>query len=154
MTTDAGELEARAKTPALTFTPHEGWELAGKIGDQTVCHSVWFYTSPVDADQSFTLLFSEWNMPYFRVRSGVCGERTYTEIVEETNEAIVTRSSLQVVMERSPGVVENGEVKGSLHNRSCLHSQDTAGSKLGHSLDRTAPTEVLLSLVGAVVLSL
>ena len=86
----------RAQIPVLTFTPDMGWELVGKMADQTVCTQSGS-TVPQLMLISLIQLFDEWIMPYFRVRSGVRGE-----IVEKANEAVVPGYSLQAVKEGSP----------------------------------------------------
>ena len=80
--------------PVLTFTPNEGWtRIEENEGD--VLTTVWFYSTPVNADQPFSPLFDEWTLTNFRVRNGICGEHTYDEIIGAANEARVTRYSLQ-----------------------------------------------------------
>ena len=81
--------------PVLTFTPNPGWELVEENEADGVLTTVWFYSTPVDADQPFTPLFDEWTLTNFRVHSGICGEHTYSEIIDAANEAKVTRYSLQ-----------------------------------------------------------
>lgn len=81
--------------PVLTFTPNEGWTRIEEKTDGGVWTSVWFYSTPVDADQPFTPLFDEWVLTNFRIHSGICGSHTYEEIIAAANAASVTRYSLQ-----------------------------------------------------------
>ena len=79
------------RVPVLTFEANPGWVKIEEDGER----SVWFYTQPVESGAGFTPLFDQWTMPNFRVRSGQCGEHTYSEIIAAANEARVTRYSLQ-----------------------------------------------------------
>ena len=88
--------------PVLTFTPNPGWTKIEQNEADGVLTTVWFYSTPVDADQPFTPLFDEWTLTNFRVRNGICGSHTYSEIIEAANEARVTRYSLQAVMDGTP----------------------------------------------------
>ena len=85
--------------PVLTFTPNEAWTRIEENEADGVLTTVWFYSTPVDVGQPFTPLFDEWTLINFRVRNGICGEHTYSEIIEAANEARVTRYSLQAVMD-------------------------------------------------------
>lgn len=81
--------------PVLTFTPNEGWTRIEENEADGVLTTVWFYSTPVDADQPFLPLFDEWTLTNFRVRNGICGSHTYSEIIEAANKAVVHRYSLQ-----------------------------------------------------------
>ena len=81
--------------PVLTFTPNPGWGLIEENEADGVLTTVWFYSTPVDADQPFSPLFDEWTLTNFRVRNGICGSHTYSEIIDAANAARVTRYSLQ-----------------------------------------------------------
>ena len=81
--------------PVLTFTPNEGWT---RIEENTECgvwKTVWFYSFPVASGDTFLPLFDEWRLTNFRVVNGVCGEHTYSEIIEAANEASITHYRLQ-----------------------------------------------------------
>ena len=93
--------------PVLTFTPNPGWTRIEETTEGGVWHTVYFYSTPVDADQPFTPLFDEWTLTNFRVRNGICGSHTYSEIIEAANEARVTRYSLQAVMDGDPETLWN-----------------------------------------------
>ena len=88
--------------PVLTFTPNEGWTKIEQNEADGVLTTVWFYRTPVGADQPFLPLFDEWTLTNFRVRNGQCGEKSYAEIIEAANRAEVTRYSLQAVMDGTP----------------------------------------------------
>lgn len=81
--------------PVLTFTPNEGWTKIEEKEVDGVLTTVLFYSTPVDADQPFLPLFDEWTLTNFRVRNGICGSHTYSEIIEAANKAVVHRYSLQ-----------------------------------------------------------
>ena len=88
--------------PVLTFTPNEGWTRIEETTEAGVWHTVWFYSSPVASGTAFPPLFDEWTLTNFRVRNGICGEHTYSEIIEAANSALVKRYSLQAVMDGTP----------------------------------------------------
>lgn len=88
--------------PVLTFTPNLGWTRIEEKTEGGVWRTVWFYSSPVNTDQPFPPLFDEWTLTNFRVRNGICGEHTYSEIIEAANSALVKRYSLQAVMDGTP----------------------------------------------------
>jgi hypothetical protein len=82
--------------PVLTFTPNEGWTRIEEKTDGGVWNTVWFYSFPVVASgTAFPPLFDEWTLTNFRVRNGICGKHTYSEIIDAANSALVTRYSLQ-----------------------------------------------------------
>lgn len=81
--------------PVLTFTPNPGWTQIAETEADGMRNTVYFYSTPVDADQPFLPLFDEWVLTNFRIHSGICGSHTYSEIIEVANKAQVTRYSLQ-----------------------------------------------------------
>ena len=81
--------------PVLTFTPNEGWIKIEESEGDGILTTVWFYSTPVGADQPLSPLLDEWVLTNFRVRNGICGEHTYSEIIDAANRAEVTRYSLQ-----------------------------------------------------------
>lgn len=81
--------------PILTFNAGEGWEVVEKELTECMLTTVWFYTTTVAHNQHFTPLIEDWCMTNFRVRNGICGDHTYTEITERLNETMVERFSLQ-----------------------------------------------------------
>jgi len=81
--------------PVLTFTPNEVWTRIEETTEAGVWHTVWFYSFPVASGAGFPPLFDEWTLTNFRVVNGICGEHTYTEILEAANEASITHYRLQ-----------------------------------------------------------
>ena len=88
--------------PVLTFMPNEGWTRIEENTEGGVWRTVWFYSFPVASGAGFPPLFDEWTLTNFRVRNGICGEHTYSEIIEAANRAQVKRYSLQAVMDGTP----------------------------------------------------
>lgn len=81
--------------PVLTFDPNPEWVKVTEELEDGVLTTVYFYTSPVGEGEQYTPLFDSWTLTNFKVRNGVCGLHSYSEIIEKVNEAGLERFSLQ-----------------------------------------------------------
>ena len=81
--------------PVLTFEPNEGWEVVEETLSDGILTTVYFYSEPIPADSTYTPLFDSWSMTNFKVHSGICGQHTYSEIIDAVNSAGLERYSLQ-----------------------------------------------------------
>ena len=89
------DVEAGSYVPVLTFDPNPGWEVVEETLTDGVLTTVYFYSEPIPADSTYTPLFDSWTMTNFKVHSGVCGQHTYSEIIEAVNSSSLERFSLQ-----------------------------------------------------------
>ena len=81
--------------PVLTFDPTPGWEVVEETLSDGILTTVYFYSEPIPADSTYTPLFDSWSMTNFKVHSGICGQHTYSEIIDAVNSAGLERYSLQ-----------------------------------------------------------
>lgn len=81
--------------PVLTFEPNPGWEVVEETLSDGVLTTVYFYSTPIAEGEQFTPLFDSWSMTNFKVHSGVCGQHTYSEIIDAVNSSSLERFSLQ-----------------------------------------------------------
>ena len=80
--------------PVLTFDPNPGWEVVEESLSDGVLTTVYFYSTPIAEGEQFTPLFDSWSMTNFKVHSGVCGQHTYSEIIDAVNSSSLERYSL------------------------------------------------------------
>ena len=50
---------------------------------------------PIPSGSTYTTLFDSWTLTNFKVRNGICGQHTYSEITEAVNSSSLERYSLQ-----------------------------------------------------------
>ena len=89
------DVEAGEYVPVLTFDPNPGWEVVEEKLEDGILTTVYFYSTPIAVDSTYTPLFDSWTLTNFKVRNGVCGSHSYSEIIEAVNSAGLERFSLQ-----------------------------------------------------------